>query len=195
MNDYEPRHCFIEEGHEPHNWSVDLKDQDLALPDVLNYTCDGSNVERDPWSVEKIVSTLEGTTENTPAPGVLDGRAAYGDRVQNMKEQAAMITAYLSGRSVVEAHDVPMILNLIKIHRLGKMPDYEDNYADIEGYTQIAREVIGEDMIEATTAKEYRAIKARQAQPPTQSQEEGALMDRFRQSLQNPYANIVETED
>ncbi|QQO39293.1 hypothetical protein SEA_PINEAPPLEPLUTO_7 [Microbacterium phage PineapplePluto] len=99
--------------------------------------------------------------KTTPAPGILDGRAAYGDRVQNMKEQAAMINAYLgTPPRAIEAHDVPIIFVLIKAHRLGKMPDYADNYNDIDGYMQIAREVIGDDMIEAATAKEYSQLKA-----------------------------------
>ena len=91
-------------------------------------------------------------------PEILDGRTAYGDKVQNQIEQAAMINAYLSGREVRPV-DVPMIMILIKAHRIGKMPDYKDSYDDIEGYLSIAKDVIGDDMIEATTAKEYMEIK------------------------------------
>ena len=69
-----------------------------------------------------------------------------------------MINAYLSGREVRPV-DVPMIMILIKAHRIGKMPDYKDSYDDIEGYLSIAKDVIGDDMIEATTAKEYMEIK------------------------------------
>ena len=92
-------------------------------------------------------------------PEILDGRTAYGDKVQNQIEQAAMINAYLSGREVRPV-DVPMIMILIKAHRIGKMPDYKDSYDDIEGYLSIAKDVIGDDMIEATTAKEYMQIKS-----------------------------------
>lgn len=95
---------------------------------------------------------------------VLDGRQAYGDRVQNMREQADLFNAYLSGRTI-QAHDVPILYVLTKLHRMGKMPDYADNYDDAEGYLTIAREVIGDDMIEAKTAKEYAEIKAEREQP------------------------------
>lgn len=161
----EHRNCFKKEPHSMHDWHH-------------KYWCTGTGLDED----DKVI--VKKQDETLPAPGILDGRAAYGDRVQNMKEQAAMITAYLSGRSVVEAHDVPMILNLIKIHRLGKMPDYEDNYADIEGYTTIAREVMGDDMIKATTAKEYREIKARGHQG------EGRMMESWAKRTGNPYANV-----
>jgi len=183
----EPRHCFKEQAHEPHTWEVKNNAGLPGRPEVLVYDCDGSDVTRDPWGPAELVASVREPDyvkapedETRPAPGILDGRAAYGDRVQNMKEQAAMITAYLSGRSVVEAHDVPMILNLIKIHRLGKMPDYGDNYDDIEGYTTIAREVIGDDMINAATAKEYRWKKS------LGHQGEGRMIDHH----QNPYRNV-----
>ena len=105
---------------------------------------------------------IEFKDETAPAPGILDGRVAYGDRVQNMKEQAAMINAYLgTPPRAIEAVDVPIIFVLIKAHRLGKMPDYADSYNDIDGYMQIAREVIGDDMIDAATAKEYAEEKKR----------------------------------
>ncbi|UTN92872.1 hypothetical protein SEA_BIRDFEEDER_6 [Microbacterium phage Birdfeeder] len=132
------------------------------------------------------------------APPVLDGRQAYGDRVQNMKDQAAMINAYLGGREVT-AVDVPMFLVLIKAHRLGRMQDYADNYDDIDGYMQIAREVVGDDMIQAATAREYAEIKKRG------DQTDGRTMDSFvraagfdpneRQKPRHPYENVQRDED
>ncbi|WNM73217.1 hypothetical protein SEA_DUMPQUIST_6 [Microbacterium phage DumpQuist] len=132
------------------------------------------------------------------APPVLDGRQAYGDRVQNMKDQAAMINAYLGGREVT-AVDVPMFLVLIKAHRLGRMQDYADNYDDIDGYMQIAREVVGDDMIQAATAREYSEIKKRG------DQSDGRTMDSFvraagfdpneRQKPRHPYENVQRDED
>lgn len=111
-------------------------------------------------------------------PAILDGRTAYGDKVQNQVEQAAMINAYLSGREVRPV-DVPAIFMLVKLHRLGKMPDYVDSYDDIEGYLSIARDVIGEDMIHAATAKEYMEIKNRG------NQQDGRTLD-----YGNPYRNV-----
>ena len=110
-------------------------------------------------------------------PEILDGRTAYGDKVQNQIEQAAMINAYLSGREVRPV-DVPIIMILIKAHRIGKMPDYKDSYDDIEGYLSIAKDVIGDDMIEANTAKEYMQIKSiNQAET---AEEEARLMSEFK---------------
>ena len=108
-------------------------------------------------------------------PEILDGRTAYGDKVQNQIEQAAMINAYLSGREVRPV-DVPMIMILIKAHRIGKMPDYKDSYDDIEGYLSIAKDVIGNDMIEATTAKEYMQIKSAR-KPETGEDEDKGVLD------------------
>jgi hypothetical protein len=175
MTDRNPLHCFTEHAHDQHEWQVDVK-----FEPPRRYWCDGSDVvrttfERDPWSPSEKMQHIpnpEATIE------ILDARSAYGDKVQNQVEQAAMINAYLSGRKV-QPVDVPAIFMLVKLHRLGKMPDYKDNYDDIEGYLQIAKEVIGSDMIEATTAKEYMEIKNRREKGPTQNDEEGAIVEKF----------------
>ncbi|WZB38423.1 hypothetical protein SEA_YELLOWPANDA_6 [Microbacterium phage YellowPanda] len=145
------RHCFKKEVHESHVWHDRFycKGQGLDEDGRVRTLGDESPAEAE-------------AVETTPAPGILDGRAAYGDRVTNMREQAAMFNAYLgTPPRAIEPHDVPILYVLTKIHRLGKMPDYADNYNDIDGYMQIAREVIGDDMIGATTAKEYAEIKRR----------------------------------
>ncbi|QKY80364.1 hypothetical protein SEA_PABST_6 [Microbacterium phage Pabst] len=143
--------CFKREPHEPHIWHD-------------AFECSGMGLDEDGYVRQPALEKLQELSDNdetTPSPGILDGRAAYGDRVQNMKEQAAMINAYLgTPPRAIEAHDVPIIFVLIKAHRLGKMPDYADNYNDIDGYMQIAREVIGDDMIDAATAKEYSQLRA-----------------------------------
>ena len=148
---YEVRHCFKQEAHTRHKWHD-------------RYWCEGSGI--DPESM-KVLASHKGVQVVNPSatieenkPAILDARTAYGDKVQNQVEQADMINAYLSGRKVRPV-DVPMIMILIKVHRIGKMPDYKDSYDDVEGYLSIAKDVIGTDMIEATTAKEYMAIKNR----------------------------------
>jgi hypothetical protein len=139
--EYEERECFRKEDHTAHVWHS-------------KYWCRGLGLDEDGY-----VKQPDEWTPKQEAPAILDARAAYGDRVTNMEEQAAMINAYLSGREV-RAIDVPVILILIKAHRLGKMPDYKDNYNDIAGYLKIAEEVIGDSMIDAVTAQEYQNIKA-----------------------------------
>lgn len=164
---FETRRCLTSTPHVKHIW----KENDFLLE------CEGVQEKG-----EDVVSK-----EDISTPAILDGRQAYGDKIQNHVDQAQMINAYLSGRQV-QPIDVPMIMILIKVHRLGKMPDYGDTYDDIEGYLSIARSIIGPDMIEATTAKEYAEIKARG------SQIEGKTIDTWAAKVEakpsgNPYAN------
>ena len=140
----ETRHCFKPEKHTQHEWHD-------------KYWCEGQGIDPETKKVRESPSKATRIVEE--APEILDARTAYGDRVLNMADQAAMINAYLGGREVT-AIDVPMIFILVKVQRLGNMPDYKDNYDDIEGYLQIAKEIIGDDMIDAKTAREYAEIKA-----------------------------------
>ena len=153
----EARHCFKQEAHTDHIWHE-------------RYWCSGAGIDpnsmkvrEDPWGpVVKLNPSAHdvGPAPEVATPAILDGRTAYGDKVINQVEQADMINAYLSGRKVRPV-DVPIIMVLIKLHRIGKMPDYADSYDDVDGYMSIARSVIGPDMIQATTAKEYMEIKNR----------------------------------
>ena len=159
------RHCFQERAHRPHEW-----EGGRCLGQGIDPTSQKVNTEVDDHRNKpviegygNVVTESNRTTFDPPIPfegaqPILDARQAYGDRVTNMAEQAEMINAYLSGRKV-QAIDVPIIFILVKAHRLGKMPDYKDNYDDIEGYLKIAREVVGEDMIKASTAREYAQVK------------------------------------
>ena len=140
----ETRHCFKPEKHTQHEWHD-------------KYWCEGQGIDPETKKVRESPTRNLRIVEE--APEILDARTAYGDRVTNMADQAAMINAYLGGREVT-AIDVPMIFILVKVQRLGNMPDYKDNYDDIEGYLQIAKEIIGDDMIDAKTAREYAEIKA-----------------------------------
>ena len=163
------RHCFQERAHKPHDWQGGR-----CLGQGIDPESNKVNTERDDHRNPVItggpvpapekpgrytqITTEPATVEFNNAPAILDARQAYGDRVTNMAEQAEMINAYLSGRKV-QAIDVPIIFILVKAHRLGKMPDYKDNYDDIEGYLGIAKEIIGDDMIDAKTAREYAQVK------------------------------------
>ena len=155
---YEVRHCFKQEAHTGHKWHGRYWCEGFGIdPETMKVL--GAKVLADgPGKYTEIVNPS--ATFEPIKPAILDGRTAYGDKVQNQVEQADMINAYLSGRKV-QPVDVPMILILIKVHRIGKMPDYKDSYDDVEGYLSIAKDVIGSDMIEATTAKEYMEIKNR----------------------------------
>lgn len=180
MSDYEPRNCFKTQAHDAHDWSVEARDGSTdndGSPRWLWFSCNGHEARPAPWELKGPGD--EDKVEVVTTPAILDGRTAYGDKVQNQVEQAAMINAYLSGRQVRPV-DVPIIMILIKAHRIGKMPDYKDSYDDVEGYLSIAKSVIGPDMIEATTAREYMEIKNRGHQG------EGRAIEGFG----NPYRNI-----
>jgi hypothetical protein len=47
----------------------------------------------------------------------------------------------------------------LKLVRTSHTPDYSDNSDDIEGYLDIFRKVVGEDMVHARTVSEYLLIK------------------------------------
>lgn len=183
MKNITARECFERTHHAAHVWHEQFACTGFGLDDESKQIANGLDqlnaVNYFQLGVEKDVEVDLNSPlhDNKPdAPLILDSRQAYGDRVQNMQDQADMINAYLSGRKVT-AVDVPIIFILVKAHRLGKMPDYGDTYDDIEGYLKIAREVIGDDMIEAATTKEYTEEKLRrsvsQSLMQTQVQEAG----------------------
>lgn len=109
----------------------------------------------------------------------------YGGAVDNMNNVALMWTGYLAGRSVLTGADVAQMLALNKAYRFGQSPDYSDNIDDEQGYLGIARDCVGDDMIDAENPKEYREKKARREQ----------LRREYRQPSGNPYANAERDQD
>ena len=104
---------------------------------------------------------------------LLDGRqATYGDRVKNMTSLSDMINGYMdgveqrSGKRDFGPQDVAMMMVLTKAYRFAVAPDYGDNIADIFGYAEIAKECVGDRMIEAGSAQEYQAIKESRRKRP-----------------------------
>lgn len=63
----------------------------------------------------------------------------YGDPIANHDRIAALWSAYLGTK--VRAHDVALCMVLVKVSRSKVDPKYGDNYDDIAGYAQVAREV------------------------------------------------------
>lgn len=87
---------------------------------------------------------------------VIDGRVSvYGEVIPAFTRQAQAISAVLNHE--VQPWEVPLIMIAIKMIRTTEAPDYSDNSDDIEGYLGIFRQLIGEDMIEARSVKEYVA--------------------------------------
>ena len=100
-----------------------------------------------------------GRTDTTTE--VIDSRrGVYGDP-RIMFARAAQIWSGILGVEV-NAVDVPLMLMGYKILRTQHTPDYSDNSDDIEGYLDIFREIVGEDMIHARSVSQYLALKREQ---------------------------------
>lgn len=91
---------------------------------------------------------------NATVSEVIDGRrGVYGDPAE-MFARAAQIWSGIIGYPI-NACDVPLMLIGYKVLRAQHTPDYSDNSDDIEGYLDIFRELLGEDMIHARSVSEY----------------------------------------
>lgn len=65
----------------------------------------------------------------------------HGDPIPNMERFAGLLSAYFG--IPVTAHDAAWVQGLFKIARSKANPSHEDNYDDLEGYTEIARRCAG----------------------------------------------------
>ena len=97
---------------------------------------------------------MSSTDQNTET--LLKSReSVYGDRIDNMVRVAQMWSGFLGHE--IQPWQVPVMFALYKVYRLGITPDYSDNIDDVDGYMQMFREVIGDDMVQARTVEEYLA--------------------------------------
>lgn len=93
---------------------------------------------------------------------VIDGRTSvYGEVIPAFTRQAQAISAVLDHE--VQPWEVPLIMIAIKMIRTTEAPDYSDNSDDIEGYLDIFRQLMGEDMVHARSVKEYVAERTRRS--------------------------------
>jgi hypothetical protein len=87
---------------------------------------------------------------------IVDERAAtYGDPVDMYTRSAQVVSGILG--TEVQPWQVPLIMAGLKMVRTAITPDYSDNSDDVEGYIDIFRTLIGEDMVHASSAAEYQA--------------------------------------
>ena len=77
----------------------------------------------------------------------------YGDPLIMYNRIALAWSAVLDHE--VQPWEVPLLLLTLKTIRTQQCPDYSDNSDDIEGYLDIFRTMIGDDMIDARTVSEY----------------------------------------
>ena len=63
-----------------------------------------------------------------------DRNNAYGPPDQDFQRTADLWTIYLDGRRIIEAHDVAVMMALLKISRLSWKPNHPDSWIDLAGY-------------------------------------------------------------
>ena len=89
-----------------------------------------------------------------PIKKFIDRRTlVYGDPVECFTRIAEVWSGIL-GKPVQPA-EVPLCLIGLKLVRTQYAPDYSDNSDDVEGYLDIFRKIIGEDMIHARSVTDY----------------------------------------
>jgi hypothetical protein len=98
---------------------------------------------------------------------VIDERVqVYGDPTVTFPQIAQVWSGYLGVE--IKATDVPIMQLLMKTVRLRQAPNYSDNSDDIEGYLDIFRKLVGDDMIHARSVDEFIQLrKEKQGGKPT----------------------------
>ena len=92
---------------------------------------------------------------------VIDGRrGVYGEPTDTFARMAQMISGLLGVE--IHAWQIPLILIITKMVRTNQCPTYSDNSDDIEGYLDIFRKVVGDDMVHGYTAEEYQLLMQEQ---------------------------------
>lgn len=79
----------------------------------------------------------------------------YGDPVETFVRIAEVWSGILG--HTIQPAEVPLMMAGMKLVRAQVSPDYSDNNEDVDGYMEIFRMVMGEDMIHARTPDQYWA--------------------------------------
>jgi Domain of unknown function (DUF6378) len=80
-------------------------------------------------------------------------KAVYGEPINTFSRMAQMWSAIIDHE--IQPWEVPLMMVAMKIVRTTQAPDYSDNSDDVEGYLDIFRTIIGEDMVKASSVSEY----------------------------------------
>ena len=119
------------------------------------------------------------TERNETLTEVIDGRrGVYGEPRENFG-RVAQVWSGIAGADIT-AEMVPLMLIGYKAVRAAITPDYSDNSDDIEGYLDIFREIVGDDMVHARSVTEYLQKKEQPAEP----------VEEDRQVLYHPVDNL-----
>lgn len=71
-----------------------------------------------------------------------DRNNQYGPPDQDFQRTADLWTIYLDGRRIIEAHDVAVMMALLKISRLSWKPNHPDSWIDLAGYAACGYDII-----------------------------------------------------
>lgn len=105
------------------------------------------------------------TERNDNLTEVIDGRHdVYGDPKIEMPN-VAKVWSGITGHEITPEM-VPLMLIGYKLVRARRAPDYSDNSDDVEGYLDIFRTVVGEDMVHARSVTEYLQLKEQREHSP-----------------------------
>ena len=98
------------------------------------------------------------TNKNENVSELIDQRIAlYGEPVDGFTRIATVWSGILGHE--IQPCEVPLLMMGLKLVRTQVTPDYSDNSDDIEGYLDIFRTIVGEDMVHARLSSEYWAQK------------------------------------
>jgi hypothetical protein len=90
---------------------------------------------------------------------IVGRESVYGEPVQGMSDIAKVWSGILGYE--VEPVQVALCFAGAKLVRASQTPDYSDNMDDVVGYLDIARKVVGEEMIVARSVDDYLQQKNR----------------------------------
>lgn len=95
---------------------------------------------------------------------IVDSReGVYGEAVETHRRIAEVWSGILGTH--VNTADVPLMMMGLKIVRTQICPDYSDNSDDIEGYLDIFRKTVGDEMVQVRTVDQYLEVKS-WSEPP-----------------------------
>lgn len=77
----------------------------------------------------------------------------YGDPKETFV-RIAQVWSGITGHTINPV-EVPLMMAGMKMVRAQVMPDYSDNSDDIDGYMDIFRQLVGDDMIDARTVADF----------------------------------------
>tara|TARA_R100000455_G_C6180979_1_gene58833 strand:- start:122 stop:565 length:444 start_codon:yes stop_codon:yes gene_type:complete len=87
------------------------------------------------WDRAKVLDTAKGYVTK-------DRAADHGDMEDNFIRTAALWNAHLGLIDFIKPHDVPVLMTLLKIARIGSNPKHMDNWVDACGYMACGGEVV-----------------------------------------------------